>query len=248
MKTPDRLAMLLGIATLLGCAESPPPIVVAPVREPQEAPDVPTYCASSAKPCVLQTDFVDQLCKDRYASVAPYLFQRHTPFVRLHANSRNIELRNSRGGPTGTQPIAFAEELLLLFVTTTPAEKPKKPDEEIYDVLRWDGTCATIPKSDVVTYLPGVPQAALVDFNELDTTMRAALLRDKKVGKLHEAREATCHAGSSSESCVKATKTLSETIVAAIRLGLRVPMPRKRPGGASARPVPAQTPAVHLTK
>lgn len=222
---------------LLGCSEPPPP-VVAPRPEPQEAPDIPTYCATSAKPCVPPQDFVEQLCKGRYASVGVYLFQKHTPFVRLHTKSRTIELKNDRGGPTSV-PIVFAEELLLLRVNTLLPDKPKKPPEEIYAVLRWDGTCATLPKRDVVTYLPGLPQAAPVEFNDLDSTMRTALLRDAKLDKLHASRDSACQAGATSESCIQASKALSEAIVAAVRQGLRLPMPRQRPTGASANRAPS---------
>jgi hypothetical protein len=175
---------------------------------------------------------VEQLCKGRYASVAVYLYQKNTPFVRLHAKSRTIEVKNDRGGPTSV-PIMFAEELLLMRVNTLAPDKPQKPPEEIYDVLRWDGTCATVPKRDVVTYLPGLPQATPVEFNDLDTTMRTALLRDAKLDKLHAARESACQSGATSDSCVQAGKTLSEAIVAAVRLGLRLPMPRQRPTGAA---------------
>jgi len=217
---------------LLGCSEPPPP-VVAPRAEPQEAPDIPTYCANSKKPCVPPQDFVEQLCKGRYPSVGVYLFQKYTPFVRLHTNSRTVELKNDRGGPTSV-PVIFAEELLLLRVTTLTPDKPKKPPEEIYDVLRWDGTCATLPKRDVVTYLPGLPQATPVEFNDLDTTMRTALLRDAKLRKLHASRDSACQSAANSDSCVQSNKALSEGIVAAVRLGLRLPMPRQRPTGSSA--------------
>ena len=237
------LCSLFGFAWLLGCSEPPPP-VVAPRPEAQEAPDVPTYCASKTKPCVPPPGFVELLCKDRYVSVAPYLFQKHTPFVRLHAKSRDVESKNK--GPTGEQPIAFAEEVLLLRVTSLPAEKPKKAPEEQYDVLRWDGTCATVSKRDFVAYLPGVPQAALVDFTTLDTTMRTALLRDAKLEKLNATRTTACQAGSNSDDCVKASKALSEAIVAAIRQGLRLPMPRQRPSESSTQhepPAPAVAPS-----
>ncbi len=230
-----------GFAVLLGCSEPPPP-VVAPRPEPEEAPDVPTYCANSAKPCVPPQEFAEQLCKGHYASVGIYLFQKHTPFLRLHAKSRTVELKNERGGPTSV-PVMFAEEFLLMRVNTLTPDKPKKPPEEVYDVLRWDGTCATIPKRDVVTYLPGVPQAPPVEFNELDTTMRTALLRDAKLEKLHASRDSACQSGATSDSCVQASRTLSEAIVAAVRQGLRLPMPRLRPKGvAVSRAVPGSTP------
>ena len=99
-------------------------------------------------------------------------------------------------------------------------------------MLRWDGTCATVSKSDFVTYLPGMPQAALVDFTNLDTTMRAALLRDAKLEKLSSARTTACQGDSKSDGCVQASKALSEAVVAAIRQGLRLPMPRQRPSAS----------------
>ena len=222
------LAGALGFSWFLGCSEPPPP-VVAPRPEPQEAPDVPTFCASKAKPCVPPEHFVELLCKDRYVSVAPYLFQKHTPFVRLHAKSRAIELKNGFQGPVGAQPIAFAEEVLLLRVTSAEPEKPKKAPEEVYDVLRWDGTCATVSKRDFVTYLPGMPQAAQIEFMGLDTTIRAALLRDAKLEKLSSSRTSACGQNTNSDDCAQASKALSEAIVASIRQGLRLPMPRQRP-------------------
>jgi hypothetical protein len=222
------LVALFGFSGLLGCSEPAPP-AVAPRPEVHEAPDVPTYCASKIKPCVPPQDFVRQLCQDRYASVAPYLFQKHTPYVRLHAKSRSIELKNGFNGPTGTQPVAFAEEVLLMRVATVEPAKPKATAEEVYDVLRWDGTCVTAPKRDLVTYLPGTPQAALVDITTLDTTTRTALLRDAKLAKLDSSRTAACRADAKSDGCAQAARALSDAIVAAIRQGLRLPMPRQRP-------------------
>jgi hypothetical protein len=169
------------------------------------------------------------------------LFQKYTPFLRLHVKSRNVEVRNDFGGPTGNHPIVFAEELLLLRVSSVPADKPKRLPEEFYDVERWDGTCATIAKRDAVTYLPGVPQAAPVEFKELDTTMRAAILRDKKLETLQNARSADCKQSTESEDCAKATKALSDSIVTAIRQGLRLPMPRQRPSGAGPRRAAARS-------
>ena len=243
MKVYRLIAGWLGIVFEMGCSE-PPPKVVAPRAEPQEAPDVPTYCASNEKPCIPPPDFVEQLCADRFASVALYLFQKHTPFVRLHVKTRNVEPGNGFGGPTGNHPLVFGEELLLLRLSKLPASQPKRHSEEIYDALRWDGTCVTLPKRDAVTYLPAVPQAAPVEFNELDTTVRAALLRDRKLETLQTARSADCKQNIAAEDCAKSTKALSAHIVEAIRLGLRLPMPRQRPSGAGSRHVTASSATV----
>jgi len=225
---------------MAGCAEAPTPVVAARA-EPTEAPDVPTYCAAKTKPCVPPEDFVERLCASRYVSVAPYLFEKHTPFVRLHAKSKTIELRNGLKGPVGAQPIAFAEEVLLLRVVSAPSASPKKPGEAIYDVLRWDGTCASVPKRDLAAYLPGVPQAAPVEFAKLETTMRAALTRDAKLNKLGAARADACRSSESSEACTQADKALSDAVVVAIRQGLKLPMPQHRPG-ANAPSSPATAP------
>jgi len=213
---------------MAGCAEAPTPVVAARA-EPTEAPDVPTYCAAKTKPCVPPEDFVERLCANRYVSVAPYLFEKHTPFVRLHAKSKTIELKNSLRGPVGAEPIAFAEEVLLLRVVSAPPSSPKKPAEEIYDVLRWDGTCASVPKRDLAPYLTGVPQAARVEFAKLETNMRAALTRDVKLSKLSSARTDACRSSESSEACTQADKALSDAVVIAIRQGLKLPMPQHRP-------------------
>ena len=228
------LVGIVGFTCIVGCAEDAPP-VVAPKAESTEAPDVPTFCASKTKLCVPPEDFVEQLCADRYASVAPYLFQRHTPFLRFHVKARSIESINGFKGPTSSEPVSFAEEVLLLRAPSTAAASPKRPADEIYDVLRWNGTCAAVPKRELVRYLPGMPQAALVEFAKLDTTMRAALVRDAKVNKLHQTRITACQDKESSERCSLAEKALSEAIVAAVRLGLKLPMPRQRPGAGGAK-------------
>jgi hypothetical protein len=188
-------------------------------------------------------EFVEQLCQGRFASVAPYLFQKHTPFGRYYVKNRNCQMKTAFGGPTGDQPIAFAEELLLLRVKAGAPAQGKKPAAEDLDFLRWDGTCITLPKSDAVTYLPGVPKAAPLEFDDLDTTMRAAVVRDKKLDALHAARESACRQDAKGADCEKARKSLSDQLVTAIRQGgLRWPSPRERPGGAAAhKKAPAST-------
>lgn len=234
MKIRVVLVACMGLLPQLGCGETPAP--VAPTHsEVREAPDIPTYCASGDKPCVPAADFVEQLCGGRFASVAPYLFQKSTPFVRQYVNCRNCELKNALKGPISDRPLATSEELLLLRVTKGAAEQSKKLPAEIYDLLRWDGTCVTLPKRDVVAHAHGVAQAAPVEFGELDTTMRAAVLRDKKLSGLHASREAACKQNGEAADCSKANQALSDNLVAAIRQGLRLPMPRERPGGSGSR-------------
>jgi hypothetical protein len=237
MKIRAALVGYFGVFMLSSCADEPPPAAKAPV-ESREAPDVPTYCASKAKPCVPPTEFIEQLCQGHFASVAPYLFQKHTPFERYYVKNRNSQMKTAFGGPTGDHPIAFAEELLLLRVKPAASEPGKKAPAEDLDFLRWDGTCITLPKRDAVPYLPGVPKAAPLEFDDLDTTMRADVRRDKKVETLYAAREAACKQDPKGSECEKSKKALSDQLVAAIRQGLRLPMPRERPGGTAAHEKP----------
>ena len=233
MKLCCGLLGCLCIFLLASCAEEPAPVAKAPV-EVREAPDVPTYCASKEKPCMPPPEFIEQLCQGRFASVAPYLFQKHTPFERHYVKNRNCQMKTAFGGPTGDHPIAYAEELLLLRVKSGPAAQGKKPPVPELDLLRWDGTCVTLSKRDVVTYLPGVAKAAPLEFDELDTTMRAAVVRDKKLEALRAARETECKQDPKGSACEKARQSLSDQLVTAIRQGLRLPMPRERPGGVAA--------------
>ena len=232
------LAGLLGGVTLVGCAEEPPP-KPPPVVEVQEAPDVPTYCASKEKPCVPPQEFVDQLCQGHYPAVAAYLFQKHTPFQRHYIKSHNPESKGVSSTKGAQPPLVFAEELLLLRVTKTDAGKHKQPSAEERLLLRWDGTCVSLSNRDVVTYLTGAPKAAPLDYDALDTTMHAAVLRDKKLQGLHDAREAACKQDKRARACDQASQALSEQLVTSIRQGLRLPMPRERPGAVTrSHPVP----------
>jgi hypothetical protein len=213
------------------CADPPQPKAAKPL-EIVEAPDIPTYCASKSKPCVPAPEFVDALCRKGYPSVAPYLFQKHTPFVREYVKCKSCEVQAPTRGHD-KPALSFAEELLLLRVITELPDKPKQPAKESYELLRWDGTCVKLAKRDVVSYLPGNPEAAPIEFDDFDTTMRSALLRDKRIEASHAAREAYCTEPKGAD-CARSRKALSDQVIKSIRLGLRLPMPRDRPSFAAA--------------
>ncbi len=229
MKFCARLARCLSLIALSSCGGTPE-AKTPETAEVGEAPDVPTYCAPKSKPCVPPPDFVESLCHARYASVAAYLFQKHTPFVREYVKCKTCEAVSSIGGPVGSRTLGFGEELLLLRVITEMPDKPKQPIKESYDLLRWDGTCVTLSKRDAVSYLPAAPSATKVNFDDFDTTMRAALLRDKKIETAHNARETACKKDKAGAECAQLDRALADLVVKAIRQGLRLPMPRQRPG------------------
>jgi hypothetical protein len=225
------VAECVSLLALCACADPPPPKAAKPL-EVVEAPDVPTYCASKAKPCVPTPEFVEALCRKSYPSVAPYLFQKHTPFVREYVKCKSCETQASVRGHDNT-PLVFAEELLLLRVITEAPEKAKQAPKETHELMRWDGTCVTLAKRDVVPYLPGNPEAAPIVFDDFDTTMRTALLRDKKIEATQAACEAYCKDPKSAD-CKRSRKALSDQVIKAIRLGQRLPMPRDRPSFGAA--------------
>jgi hypothetical protein len=233
MKIRVHLVRCLSLVAFSGCGGAPE--AKAPeLVEVDEAPDVPTYCATKAKPCVPPPEFVESLCHARFASVAAYLFQKHTPFVREYVRCKGCEAVSSIGGPVGSRTLGFAEETLLLRVITEMPDQPKQPIRESYDLLRWDGTCVTLSKGDAVSYLPGAAGAAAVRFDDFDTTMRSALLRDRKIEASHSAREKACKSKATSPECGQLDRALADLIVKSIRQGLRLPMPRQRPAMSTA--------------
>lgn len=193
--------------------------------------EIPTSCAEgSSDPCLMPPGFVKKLCANAYPELALYFFAKDSPWTRIYVSAREVEPFNGHGGPSSDKNLVFDEELLVL--------SERSPDlggmsvsgvGKSYDVLRWDGTCATLQAGEVRFNRPPRPKHANVEWRRLDIEVRNALREDEKIAALAKKRRNECKGvtmGAVSAKCEKADTALKERVVQVIRDGFQVPKPK----------------------
>jgi hypothetical protein len=206
-----------------------PPSTSGAAAEP-EAEDthegLPTECSTQGALCLPPPNFVDRLCRAANVGTAIRLFAKSSPFTRAYVRMREVRALNLRGGPSGDTPLTFAEEVLLLDQHGTSGELQVSGDGG-FDVLRWDGTCATLSSDELVTRVPAPPRHAPFPWKYIDDGVQAALLQNAAVRSALDAERKRCHGSSDSErstACRDASEQLNDRVVVAIRAGITLPV------------------------
>ena len=252
-------ALLSSVTALAACSsQSAAPPARAPAPEPQvtaevpapeqemaQAPEeemqmakeperplakvLPTTCEPGPV-CVPPVAFAKAACKGRYPDMAIAMFEKTTPWQRLYLKAESIEAVNAYGSRDTPEPIVFGEEVLLL--RTAQGSMTSSAD---IDVLRWDGSCATVSREMFVERQMREVYNAPIDWKQLDGYIRQALLKSKYVKLTYEAQKVACQDsrfGPPSPPCEKANRRLNDAITVAVRGGTKLPVPEKLPAWA----------------
>jgi hypothetical protein len=247
-----RRALVLGalaLASLSACGGSPPPpektaapVKAAPAKAaaaeapPPEVKDepMPTECSKEGGSdiCVPPASFAKRVCQAGSPEMALVLFAKGTPWVRGYLR-RDTEAWDASGGPSSAGKLKYTEEVLIL-VKRTPNTGGMVVSGAggSYDVLRWDGTCASLQAEEVTTRPIDNPLWADIPWRKLDDNFQEALRKDDKLSNLVVEQKKECKgvsAGQVSDKCEKATKALSKAIVRFVRGGGALPPPPKLP-------------------
>lgn len=245
------LAALLACACGASRAESHsagPPVARAPKADPaasassaskdngapaQAQHTLPTQCApGNGDLCVPNPKFVDRLCADSFPGVALYMFSKAQPWTHAYLN-RNTKAWNASGGASEAAELKFDEEVLVLRKRGGPTGGIQVSGAGGgYDVLRWDGSCASLGSNELSMKRPPKPKAAHVYYRYLDTPVQESLRADPKVDKAYHARRRECKGATMGEvslKCQRADTGLSEAIVEFVRGGGSVTKPSKVP-------------------
>jgi hypothetical protein len=213
--------------------ESPPksdPTTVSP----SATAELPHSCSGSRKDCLPPLDFVRRLCKKKYPGVAIVMFNKTAPWQHAFVKVKDVVPFNSLGGPSAHTRLEFLEEVLLL----RERELKKQQAEMImdlpvsYDVLRFDGTCATLADDEFMTRKPYVKtRLAPIIWQQIDGRIRQALAQYSKVEVAVNAQEAACHGTflAGGEPCRDATQQLARAIRAVLSDGVELPLPSQIP-------------------
>jgi hypothetical protein len=240
--------ILLLAAPLVACsskpAEAPPtpaatadpePAAAAPAApvEKHEA-KLPSECADKgAKLCLPPADFAKRVCSGFYPDVALSMLAKGTPWARGFLRVKSAEAWNASGGVSSGERLIFEEEFVLLtHRTADTGGMVVSGAGGGYDVLRWDGSCASLQDEEVSLSPTPSPKAAKIPWKNLDDKVQAALLADAKISKVYTDRRKECKGatmGEVSAKCVKLDDQLSVVVVEFLRNGGSVPPPAKLP-------------------
>jgi hypothetical protein len=101
-----------------------------------------------------------------------------------------------------------------------------------WDVLRWNGACASIHDGEFTTEPPRTLGAARIEWRALGLESRLAFEADPTFQELYEARRRSCKGisvGRVSADCEDYDKKLAEEVVRQVRAGAKLPTPKKIP-------------------
>jgi hypothetical protein len=243
------LSRFVSIAPLLVAAcgtptpAAPPAPTAAPSAEATAAPaaetekpsdQLPSECyEKGAKLCLPPPAFVKRLCSGFYPDVALAMLSKGAPWSRGYLRVKSAEAWNASGGVSSQDKIVFDEEFVLL--TRREANTGGMTVSGAgggYDVLRWDGSCASLQDDEVTLTTSPSPKAAKIPWKNLDDKVQAALLANEKINKAYMDRRKECKGatmGDVTDKCVKLDDKLGAVIVDYVRKVGNIPPPNKLP-------------------
>ena len=190
---------------------------------------VPSACTPRGDVCTPPPAFVKRLCAGFHPDVALAFFRKGTPFSRGYL-AKNVQAWNASGGASSADKLVFDEEVVVLLSRQNDTGIQVSGASGSYDVLRWDGTCATLSSEELTLTPPPNAKHAKVLWKDLPDATQSALLADEAVAKLNKERRNECKGasmGDVSAKCVKLVDKQSDAIVAFVRKGGEVPLPAR---------------------
>ena len=193
---------------------------------------LPDKCEKKGDICAPSPKFVKRLCGGFNPDVALIFFRKGSPFTRAYLRGA-VEAWNASGGSSSADKLAFDEEVIVLLERKQDAGGMQVSGAGGgFDVLRWDGSCATLAPEEITFNLPPKPKNAKLSFKDLGDTTQEVLLKNEKIAKLNADRRKECKGatmGEVSAKCVKLVDQLSDLVAGYVREGGEIPTPTKLP-------------------
>lgn len=248
MRWFTRFGIALGLS-LVGCggsSEKPPEspssksvALAEPKSKPKPRPRAkkepatlfPQRCTMKRGECLPPAEWVNKLCDNIYPDLALHFFAPKTPWQRLYMTARADPFNASGGMSLMGDKLEPGEEVIAL--RRRDATKMQSTGENAgYDVLRWNGACATIHDDDFTEEPPSNLRSAPIDWRRLSVEMRNALEAIPEIGEVYELRHQKCRGksvGIISDQCELYDKKLSEVVAMKVRSGAKLPQPKQVP-------------------
>jgi len=198
-----------------------------------EQPQLPTNCTEVRDICMPPSDFVDRLCKRNFPDVAVYMMGPKRPWAHRLVRVTQAQAVNPISGRVGEVPLTFGEEIIILRYKAGATQGAfQVSGTERYEVLRWDGSCASLEEGEFVEKVPK-PQLRFVapTWARLGDTYRAALLGNGAVAAAEETRKIDCKGLGLGRppKCHRAIEELNRVVAEAVHEGFELPLPEPIP-------------------
>lgn len=201
----------------------------APTPAQDATPAVVTSCEPKDNVCLPPASFVKKLCANVNPDLALVYFKQGSPFTRAYL-TRNTDAWNASGGASSQDKLVFDEEVIVVAVRKNTTGIEVSGAGGGFDVLRWDGSCASL-SSEELTFKapPGKAKHAKLEWKYYSDESQNALLADEAIAKINKQRRDECKGvsmGDVSKKCVTAVDQLSQAIATFIKGGGAVPTPK----------------------
>jgi hypothetical protein len=202
-----------------------------------EAPSgLPSDCATrEGDVCLPPKKFALQLCDGNYPTVALWMFAAGSPWTRGYLLTKTKAVYASTSGGSTGDMMPVDEEVIVVrhHGTSNPGGIQVSGATGAYDVVRWDGSCATIDEGALSFDPPARPVNARLIWNRIEMDVRDALNEDETVHDAYVTLKKECKGvtmGEVSKACEKADGALSVILAKHVRAKGGVPAPKKVPG------------------
>jgi len=176
-------------------------------------------------------EWVARLCEDVYPDVALHMFAPDTPWQRFYMLKTAEPVNASGGASLLGDKIRRGEEVIVLK-RNRANNGVYTSDIGGYDVLRWNGACATVHDGEFTVKPLSVVGHAHLNWRQLGLPLRQALEADPDVGAVYEEKRRQCRSasvGRVTADCESFDKKLVEEVVRYVRDGGKLPKPAKIP-------------------
>jgi hypothetical protein len=200
-------------------------------RSAEPAPSLPTQCIQVRDVCVPPPAFVDRLCRHNFPDVAVYMMGPKRPWTHRYVRAKEAPAVNPISGRVGEVPLAFGEEVIILrYKAGAPEGAMQVSGTERYEVLRWDGSCATLLEGEFVETIPAQQLRYVAPtWQRLGDGYRAALMQSGAVAEAEERRKAECKGLGRPPKCHKAMADLNQIVAEVVHEGFELPLPESVP-------------------
>lgn len=175
--------------------------------------------------------WVKKLCENVYPDVALHMFAKGTPWQRIYM-LKSAEPYNASGGMSRLGNIMTRGEELIVLRRHEVRSDYEMANLGGYDVLRWNGACATVHDGEYTTKAPRAMGHAPVEWAQLGEGMQQKLEASPAVSTVYDARRRECKGaliGDVSDTCERYDRQFKDEIVRYVRQGGLLAAPSKLP-------------------
>ncbi len=206
--------------------EIAPPVVVEPEPETRVPPAeiaFPTTCAEENAEgiCGPPEAFIKSVCSgSSKPDVALLLFAKGSPWTRAYLRL-NVEAWYT-GSRSARVAMKFDEEVIVLNHPNATGGIIINGGGAPFDVMRLDGSCATLSGEEVTLKRPPAPKRPPVPWQRLDPLTRTALLSDPAIAEAKSNYDEACT--DKAPGCAKSSAKLTSAIFDFMARGGKIPM------------------------